>query len=280
MDFKKAFIDFFKTSKPPQRKPYPPRPRPVPSVKVPPPQPPEKKEEKSKETKLDPKKEFVRTFNKLTSSKSAWAVWNDFVTMSACAISNAFDIQNYRERKDLYLSIVKRYKKEELDLIAELLAHTTMALENNPKQDFLGSIYMEMNLGSNSKGQVFTPYHVAEVMAIMTLSDVGNQVKEKGFVTISDPTCGAGVMLIAAINVAHEILEKEKMNSQEHLMVVGQDLDQVVAMMCYIQISLLGAAGFVKVGNSLTEPIATGDNLKNYWFTPIYHLNAWRFRKD
>ena len=36
--------------------------------------------------------------------------------------------------------------------------------------------------------------------------------------------------------------------------------------MCYIQLSLLGIAGYFKVGNSLTKPMTMADDLKNYWF--------------
>ena len=49
--------------------------------------------------------------------------------------------------------------------------------------------------------------------------------------------------------------------------------------MCCIQLSLLGVAGFVKVGNSLTDPIRNGDSLENYWFTPMYFSDVWHTRR-
>ena len=57
------------------------------------------------------------------------------------------------------------------------------------------------------------------------------------------------------------------------------DIDELVALMCYLQISLLGVAGYVKVGNSLTEPITSDDILENYWFTPMYFSDIWETRR-
>lgn len=49
--------------------------------------------------------------------------------------------------------------------------------------------------------------------------------------------------------------------------------------MCYIQLSLLGVAAYVKVGNSLTEPITVKDSLDNYWFTLMYYSKIWSTRR-
>lgn len=46
-----------------------------------------------------------------------------------------------------------------------------------------------------------------------------------------------------------------------------------------IQLSLLGVAGYIKVGNSLTEPMCSDDSLENYWFTPIYCSDVWTIRR-
>lgn len=74
-------------------------------------------------------------------------------------------------------------------------------------------------------------------------------------------------------------MEKANLNYQNHLLVVAQDIDETVALMCYIQLSLLGVAGYVKVGNSLTEPMTDNDNKENYWFTPMYYSNVWVLRR-
>ena len=154
-----------------------------------------------------------------------------------------------------------------------------MALEENPEQDFLGSIFMELNLGDKSNSQFFTPYHVCELMAKVTEEDVAAVVKEKGYITINDFCCGAGATLIAAINEARKQLEKVNLNFQNHVLVVAQDIDEIVALMCYIQLSLLGVAAYIKVGDVFTQPMSTDDNGENYWFTMMYFSDVWTMRR-
>ena len=116
-------------------------------------------------------------------------------------------------------------------------------------------------------------------MAEMTMDDTVKKVEQDGYISINDPCCGAGATLIAGIHAARKQLEKANLNYQNHLLVVAQDIDETVALMCYIQLSLLGVAGYVKVGNSLTEPMTGNDNKENYWFTPMYFSNVWVLRR-
>lgn len=222
---------------------------------------------------------FLDTFKKFTSKYREWDVWRDFIILSACTISNAVDKEHYRVREDLYLDTIKKYDKERQMLFPELFAHTVMALELNSEQDFLGHIFMNLQLGSKSNGQFFTPYHVCQLMASVTLNDCQKEIKKKGFFSIHDSCCGAGATLIAAINEAKKSLEKIGLNHQQHILVTGQDIDMVVGLMCYIQISLLGVAGFVKIGNAITEPMSDGDDKSCYWYTPIYFTDAWTLRR-
>lgn len=239
----------------------------------------EKKKPEEKKSKIDPKKEFLRVFNQLTNRHRSWDVWRDFIVMYACALSNPVDKQHYDEREALYLRTIQKYNKQEQPLFPELAAHTVMALEENPEQDFLGSIYMSLNLGNQHNGQFFTPYHVCELMAEVTMQDSVMRIEEDGYITINDPCCGAGATLIAGVHAAKKRLEKAGYNYQNHILVVAQDIDQTVALMCYIQLSLLGIAGYVKVGNSLTDPITENDSKENYWFTPMYFFPTWSMRR-
>ena len=183
--------------------------------------------------------------------------------------------------KKRYLEIIGRYSKDEQQIFPELAAYTVMALEENSEQDFLGKMYMDLELGNRSSGQFFTPYNVCELMAEMTVQDAVEKISRQGYVSINDPCCGAGATLIAGANAIRKELEKDKqqLNYQNHVLVIAQDIDEIVALMCYIQISLLGWAGFVKVGNSITNPISTDDSLENYWYTPMYFSDVWRTRR-
>lgn len=95
--------------------------------------------------------------------------------------------------------------------------------------------------------------------------------------SINDPACGYGVMFIAARNFC---IENGK-NPHTNLFCVAQDIDFCAAMGCYIQMSLLGIAGYVRVGDSLSNP-PTGNVLipeEGVWCTPMYFLPEWSIRR-
>lgn len=225
-------------------------------------------------------KEFLSTFRQLLSERSRpWDIWKDFIIMSACALSNPVDKSHYEEREQRYLDIIHKYGKQKQALFPELFAHMVMALEEDPEQDFLGKMYMDLNLSYDELKQVFTPYNVCQLMADIVIGDIVSQVEEQGYIIINDPCCGAGANLIAAIHTARHKLEKAGLNYQNHLLITGQDIEEVVALMCYIQLSLLGVAGYIKVGNTLTQPMSSSDTMENYWFTPMYFSDVWYCRR-
>jgi len=234
---------------------------------------------KNSEKHLDARKEFLRVFGKLTYRHRSWDVWSDFIITFACALSNPVDKSHFDKREAIYLRTINRYSKQEQLLFPELAAHTVMALEENQEQDFLGSIYTELGLNSKEHKQIFTPYNVCEMMAEITMEDVVKKVKKYGYITLNDPCCGAGATLIAGVHAARKRLEKAELNYQNHILVAAQDIDLVVALMCYIQLSLLGVAACIKVGNSLTEPMTENDSLDNCWFTTMYFSDIWSMRR-
>ena len=225
----------------------------------------------------DWKKEFVKKLDELVRcsfGKRRLEVWQDFVTMFACTISNSVDKKHWGEREKLYLKTVKKYPKKCHNMFPELAAYTIMALDCDQEQDFLGSIYMDLDLGNSNNGQFFTPYDVCQLMAKIALSNVLEVVKRDGYISINDPCCGGGGLLIASINVAKKELGKAGFNYQRYLWIEAQDIDFTVALMCYIQLSLLGVAGFVKVGNTLTDHIRENDSQENYWIMPATYLHT------
>lgn len=236
-------------------------------------------EQKKPEKPLDYRKEFLKVFRQLTYRHRSWDIWSDFVTMFACSLSNPVDKTHFDERENEYLQIIKRYNKREQSLFPELAAHTVTALDENPEQDFLGGIFMELNFGDEHKGQIFTPYHVCELMAEVSMEDVVQRVEKDGYITIQDPCCGAGATLIAGIHTARKKLEKTGLNYQNHVLIAAQDIDRVVALMCYIQLSLLGVAAYIKIGNTFTDPMAENDSKENYWYTPMYFSQIWTMRR-
>lgn len=217
-------------------------------------------------------KEFITLFNRLVGKRSNWEVWNDFLTMAAIAFANVMPTPERTEREDRYLSIIRSYEKEEQEIFPQLLSVVSMAFEDNPKQDFLGNLYTALNLNQHQKGQFFTPYHICEFMAeVQNGGDLKSEVEKKGFISVSDPACGAGALLIAFANSARA----HGVNYQEKVLFVAQDIDATAAKMCYIQLTLLGCSACIIIGDSLVKPGFHPDN--EVYYTPMYFLNSWRF---
>ena len=229
-------------------------------------------------------KEFMDRFNKLTMRRSDWQVWSDLMAVMACSIANIFDPNTDRKtkREEEYSSCMERLEDEEIP--AQMLAVVTNALENNPEQDFLGQMFMNLNLGSHWKGQFFTPFHVSQMMAQINLPEdtVKKEIENRGWISVNDPACGAGSMLIAAASV----LKKNGINYQQNVAIIANDIDRVAAQMCYIQLSILGCPGYVVVADTLTDPV-TGSVLfpeekttQEFWYTPMWWCSeAWTLRR-
>ena len=214
-------------------------------------------------------------FKRLARQHNYHGVWRDFVEMSACSISNSVDRQNFEAREARYMEIIKRYSKEEAYAFPELFALTVAALHENSKQDFLGRIFEELGLGNKAHSQFFTPYHIAELMASISLEDksIIDGLEERGYIKVSDPACGAGVMLIAFADA----LEQKGYNYQRDCLFVAEDIDIIVAQMCYIQLSLLGCPGYVMVHNTLFSEPCPEDKI---WYTPFYFTEVWELRRQ
>lgn len=236
--------------------------------------------------------EFVKAFRPLSERHSSWQAWADFVTLAAITIAAPFgvpDDERHRERAAEYQSIMGRYDKREQMVFSELFALTVNALEENPEQDFLGEMFMALDMGNHWKGQFFTPYDICKLMAMMSMQDVGARIEAKGWVGICDCCCGAGALLIAARNIMHFSNPPiGHLPGHQQALFVCQDVDRVAGLMCYIQLSLLGCAGYVVIGNALTHPLVGFNNNpvlpvetegQETWCMPMFHDQIWVWRQ-
>lgn len=227
-------------------------------------------------------KEFIKVFNTLGGRYGRWEIWADFVTMSAISIANTVDKVHSPEREKTYLHIAKKYKPGELQAFVEMLGLVITGMESNPDMDFLGELYMACELGNDNSGQFFTPYSVCQAMAAMSFSDVVNEVETRGWISVNDPACGAGALLVAFANQC----KRKNVNYQTSVLFIAQDIDFTVGMMCYLQMSLLGCPGYVVIGDTLSHPAISYDkrglipkDTGNVWYTPFYFQDIWHWRR-
>jgi len=189
------------------------------------------------------KKEFIKTIESLSRTRHKWQAWSDFVEMAALSLAQVGNFDEEREAS--YMRIVDRYEPDEVKLFPNLLAMVTEALEVQ-YCDFLGEVFMELELGNTGHGQFFTPYHICSLMAELTFDK--NDFEDGKILTLSEPAVGGGAMVIAYC----EMLLKNGINFQRCLKVICQDVDYTAMCMCYIQLSLIGCNATVVHANTIT----------------------------
>lgn len=89
---------------------------------------------------------FVKVVQSLAGARDVSELWRDFIELSSCTISNALDKVRFDVRERAYCSIAKKYGKDGMAVMAKLFAGVVLALEKNPSQDFLGSVYTSLRL--------------------------------------------------------------------------------------------------------------------------------------
>lgn len=208
---------------------------------------------------------FIRVFKDTGRHLGRWEVFSDFLSLAASEL----DMARIRtpESIDHCRKICACYEASDIANMQEMFCMMVCALEAK-FHDFLGAIFMELELGDNFRGQYFTPYSVQCLMARMLMPGVRDTVRREGIATVSDPACGAAGMLIAYA----ECLLEADINPSMHMFGSCIDIDPVAADMAFIQLSLLGIAAEVVTGNTLTM------QFRRVRYTPVYYFNDFEKR--
>lgn len=192
-------------------------------------------------------KQFIDLFRHIAPQYRRSEVFYDFIVLSALDMYQiTYGTNADSSLQERFRHSKSRYTEQEFSQLAQLFIFVINALTEK-RYDFLGSVFMQLNLGDGYKGQFFTPSHIANLMAKVTLEGSQEKIKQQGFITLSEPTCGSGVMVIGCVNAMFEA----GLNPQQQLWVHCQDIDFTAAMMCYIQLSLLHIPACIVVGDSL-----------------------------
>lgn len=193
-------------------------------------------------------KRITEIINDLSRKYSRSEIFADWVKMMALSIVNStcfYKDSTYEKREKEYLAIAKKYDEETFSCFSEMFALLVIAMEKEMK-DILGEIYMNLGLGKKGSGQVFTPFHVAELMANLMFTE---DISPKKPYTMSEPTCGSGVMVIALA----KIMKEHGINYTQYLRVIAQDIDWTAVYMTFVQLSLYGIDAVVIQGDALDQ---------------------------
>jgi len=99
------------------------------------------------------------------------------------------------QREDDYMALIKGMEREKLMGYSQMFGELMAFFIDGNYGDPLGEFYME-HISHGKGGEFFTPFNVAYMMASM----LNPEPEDKTL----DPSCGTGVMLIAARCVIHQ----------------------------------------------------------------------------
>lgn len=217
--------------------------------------------------------EIAKILNRIQGHDN-YTVIRDFFEISAIAVRNNVDHVKERDSyEQRYLTIIEKYRKEDLNVFVEALGvfvgWIDKAMKGDiPFRDFAGEIYMESGTSNGQAGQFFTPYHVSKLMAECNFDKdkLKAEIAEDPdrVITIAEPTCGAGGLIVAAIDV----LKDAGINYSWNVFVDCGDIDARCVHMTYLTLSLLGVPAVVRRGDALML------DYSETWYTPAY-IFAW-----
>ena len=218
-----------------------------------------------------------KNFIGLVGKKKLTEIFTDFFELTAlaikssvCSISTNFpeDIEKNIKRLEKFNIIKEKYTEKEFLKFNEIHTDIVELMDNNLKTkgyiDIFTQLYEELGQASAGLAQFFTPKSVANICGqiVFDTNKMLEMYKENGKVKIYDPTCGAGALLLQAVNAA-----TKKGIPIEAIYVEGQDLSNESCNMCYVQLSLYGIQGIVKQGDVLRN------EENDIWVTPILKIN-------
>lgn len=214
-------------------------------------------------------KNFTDLYRGLSNRYGKSNVFSDFVKICAISMYNSF--AKNQEMEQEYLRTINSYNKEHQEILTKMFGELIMMYEESGEiTDILGSFYEKENLGNGHLGQFFTPTHISDFMAEISLEDentLKKNIEKRGFITMTEPTCGAGGMILSLAKV----LYRRNINYQQELLVEATDISEICAYMTYIQLSLCGIPAVVYCGDALAQ------KMRFKMETPLYFLNYWKF---
>ena len=113
-------------------------------------------------------------------------------------------------------------------------------------EDLLGLIYMQLQYGNLRMGQYFTPYVVARAMAEMLIPPLGPSIPGEPPLSILDPCCGSGVLLLCAM----EVIEREQPARLDDgsILLYGIDIDATCVKMAHLNLDLHRLGRYLRTG--------------------------------
>jgi hypothetical protein len=175
-------------------------------------------------------------------------VFRDWMTLSVAAFEG--DEDTYHDRLDRYGRDGPSDRRESVaESFSEALGELAVATVE-AKRPVVGDIYEAVGNQADDFGQYFTPWNVCIAKAEMLVSaDDADEATSDDPLTVADPACGSGRLLVAAAMALHDH------DPDAPILVSGTDKDRTCARMAVVNLALANVPGRIQYGNSLTQEI-------------------------
>jgi len=195
--------------------------------------------------------------------QNVFEVFNTFIELAALSLSIISVADSRMERLQRHLEICRQLDRKSIEAYGRMLEYLfeAAAMAMDEPYDILGTVFHKLDLHNKWKGQFFTPSQISRLMAEIAGGDL---LPKKGFITVSDPACGSGSLLLGTVCQQ----KQRNLDYQHHALFVAQDIDIRCVWMCYIQMYLFRIPAIVIHGDSLAV------EEWEHWYTPgIYALD-------
>ena len=182
--------------------------------------------------------------------RGRWEMFRTLCELSYCAVAQrgpgaSVDNDALEAR---YMRAIDPYKEHESrfrfpDFLGELFVEV-MKKSGDP----LGEAAGELEILDSGLAQFFTPYHVSLMTAKMALGGAGDIIEARGYITLGEPACGAGGMVLAAACA----LEEMGHDPGTAMIVYATDLSETCYQMTYLQLAARGVPARVMRGDTLS----------------------------
>ena len=207
-------------------------------------------------------KEIIKKFESLEGKKKLHEIFTDFFEISTICIRLATlklglvtkeETEGLKDLTDRFEHIRAGYTEEEYKKLDSIFTDLVKIMDNNVQTkgyvDIISQLYHELGQHSASMGQFFTPTSVAHLTGCMVTpgEKLLKEYEEHGRIKLCDPACGAGALLIRAVDNAVKLgIPLEAID------VYGQDLSKDSCNMAYVQLSIYGINAKITQQNTLT----------------------------
>ena len=184
-------------------------------------------------------------------------IFFDWIKAMFYAYANSCNSDGYEDREEKFNRLAEKHGAKTMQIFYECQAELVMLFEEKGIDDYLGKIHHQLGVHNKMKGQFFTPFHIAKMMAETQVDQVIKKLKEEGKIKITDQACGSACLILAMLAV----LKEKGINYQNKIFINCSDLDENAIQIAYIQLSLTGAAAKCENKNALTG------EMFGSWFT-------------